>query len=63
MGRGLYLHMVMPLSTSERGQLPPQPLKRDWGCDRGQGRRLRSSPCSFFRERGLDLDLFLGLEG
>lgn len=66
MGSSLYLHIVTPPSTSSEitavPPLPTPPLKPGWKWNRGQGRRLRKSPCSFYRQRGLDLGPFTGCE-
>lgn len=55
--RPVFAHGNAPFNQLRDDSCPPTspPLKLDWGWDRGQGRRLRNSPCSFHRQRGLDL--------
>lgn len=62
MGSGLYLHMVMPPSTSsERTAAPCLHLSSKTGVGQRSRQELRNNPCSFHRRRRLDL--FLGLKG
>lgn len=56
MGSGLYLHMVMPPSTSsERTAVPCPHLSRKIGVGQRSRQEWRSNPCSFHRHRRLDL--------
>lgn len=62
MGSGLYLHMVMPPSTSsERTAVPCPHLSSKIGVGQRSGQEWRSNPCSFHPHRRLDLGPILGL--
>lgn len=59
MGSGLYVHMVMPPSTSSEMTAAPNPHRSSKvGVGQRSRQELRNNPCSFHRQRGLDLGPF-----